>query len=497
MEHSGQFPYTRGIHETMYRGRLWTMRQFSGFATAEETNARYRYLLSQGQTGLSVAFDLPTLMGVDADDPSALGEVGKCGVAVSSLADMETLFDGIPLGDVTVSMTINSPASILWAMYLVVAEKQGVVWEKLSGTLQNDILKEYIAQKEYIYPPRPSMRLVTDSIEFATQHTPRFNPISISGYHIREAGSTAAQELAFTLRDGIEYVDHALARGLAIDAFAPRLSFFFNAHNDFFEEIAKYRAARRMWATILRDRYGARDERSLKMRFHAQTAGCSLMWQQPENNIVRTAIQAMAAVLGGCQSLHTNSLDEAYALPSEHAVTIALRTQQVIAHETGVAAVPDPFGGSAHVEALTDCIEAEAYAYIRRIDEMGGMIAAIERGFPQAEIAQASYDFQKLVESGESVIVGVNKFTQANERPLDILQISPEVERKQRERLAELRRSRDTRRVETALARLKRAAGQQENTMPFLLDAVRAYATVGEICALLKQEFGAYTEPRE
>ncbi len=494
MEQPGQFPYTRGIHPTMYRARLWTMRQFSGFATAEDTNARFRYLLSQGQTGLSVAFDLPTLMGVDADDPSALGEVGKCGVAVSSLADMEILFDGIPLGDVTVSMTINSPASILWAMYLVVAEKQGVDWAKLSGTLQNDILKEYIAQKEYIFPPLPSMRLVTDSIEFATQHTPRFNPISISGYHIREAGSTAAQELAFTLRDGIEYIDHALERGLAIDDFAPRLSFFFNAQNDFFEEIAKYRAARRMWANILRDRYGAKDERSLKLRFHAQTAGCSLTWQQPENNIVRTAIQAMAAVLGGCQSLHTNSLDEAYALPSERAVTIALRTQQVIGHETGVPAVPDPFGGSEYIERLTDRIEAEAYAYIRQIDEMGGMIPAIERGFPQSEIAQASYDFQKSVESGESVIVGVNKFTQTDERPLDILQIEPQVERKQRERLAEVRRRRNQRDVETALARLKRSAGQRENTMPALLEAVRAYVTVGEMCAVLREEFGAYTE---
>lgn len=494
MERPGQFPYTRGIHETMYRGRLWTMRQFSGFATAEETNTRYRYLLSQGQTGLSVAFDLPTLMGVDADDSSALGEVGKCGVAVSSLADMETLFEGIPLGDVTVSMTINSPASILWAIYLVVAEKQGVDWSKLSGTLQNDILKEYIAQKEYIYPPRPSMRLVTDSIEFAVQHTPRFNPISISGYHIREAGSTAAQELAFTLRDGIEYVDHALERGLEIDAFAPRLSFFFNAHNDFFEEIAKYRAARRMWANILRDRYGAKDERSLKLRFHAQTAGCSLTWQQPENNIVRTAIQAMAAVLGGCQSLHTNSLDEAYALPSERAVTIALRTQQVIAHETGIADTPDPFAGSEHVEALTDRLEAEAYDYIRRIDAMGGMIPAIERGFPQSEIAQASYDFQRSVESGESVVVGVNKFVQQDERPIELLQISTEAERKQRDRLGEVRRRRNAQDVETALARLKRAAGQHENTMPFLLEAVRAYATVGEMCAVLKKEFGAYTE---
>src|ERR1700675_4429997 len=379
----GHFPYTRGIHESMYRGKLWTMRQFAGFATAEDTNARYHYLLSQGQAGLSVAFDLPTLMGYDSDHAASQGEVGKCGVAISSLADMETLFRGIPLGDVTVSMTINSPASILWAMYLAVAEQQGVSWDRVSGTLQNDILKEYIAQKEYIYPPRPSMRLVTDSIEFAAKHTPRFNPISISGYHIREAGSTAVQELAFTLRDGIEYVDWALERGLPVDAFAPRLSFFFNAHNDFFEEIAKYRAARKIWATVMRDRYGAKDERSLKLRFHAQTAGCSLTWQQPYNNIVRTTLQALAAVLGGTQSLHTNSLDEAYALPSEHAVTIALRTQQVIAYETGITAEPDPLGGSYFLEKLTLDVEEAANAYIRQIDDMGGMIPAIERGFPQ------------------------------------------------------------------------------------------------------------------
>ncbi|MEI9815286.1 MAG: methylmalonyl-CoA mutase family protein [Acidobacteriota bacterium] len=491
---AGEFPYTRGIHPAMYRERLWTMRQFSGFATAKETNERFRYLLGQGQTGLSVAFDLPTLMGVDADDPSALGEVGKCGVAVSSLADMETLFDGIPLGDVTVSMTINSPASILWAMYLVVAEKQGVDWAALSGTLQNDILKEYIAQKEYLYPPRPSMRLVTDSIEFATQHTPRFNPVSISGYHIREAGSTAAQELAFTLRDGMEYVEHALARGLPIDAFAPRLSFFFNAHNDFFEEIAKYRAARRIWANVMRDRYGASDERSLKLRFHAQTAGCSLTWQQPENNIVRTAIQALAAVMGGCQSLHTNSLDEAFALPSEHAVTIALRTQQVIAYETGVAAEPDPFGGSEFLERLTSEIEATALDYIRRIDEMGGMLPAIERGFPQQEIAQASYDFQRSVERGDSVIVGVNRFTQAEEPPGGLLQISQEVELRQRERLAEMKRNRNESEVSAALGELRRVAETSENTMPPLLKAVRAYATIGEMCAVLKEVFGVYTE---
>src|SRR5277367_3057536 len=379
----GEFPYTRGIHESMYRGKLWTMRQFSGFATPEETNRRYLYLLSQGQNGLSVAFDLPTLMGYDADHPTSEGEVGKCGVLISSLEDMEILFGGIPLGDVTVSMTINSPAPILWAMYLAVGEKQGVDWSRLSGTLQNDILKEYIAQKEYIFPPRPSMRLVTDVIAYSTQRVPRFNPISISRCHIREAGSTAVQEVAFTLRDGIEYVDWALERGLPVDCFAPRLSFFFNAHNDFFEEIAKYRAARKIWAHVMRDRYGAREERSMKLRFHAQTAGCTLTWQQPQNNIVRTAIQAMAAVLGGCQSLHTNSLDEAYALPSEHAVTVALRTQQVIAYESGVTNVPDPLGGSYFIETLTGQIEAAANEYIRNIDQMGGMIPAIERGYPQ------------------------------------------------------------------------------------------------------------------
>jgi methylmalonyl-CoA mutase N-terminal domain/subunit len=490
----GVFPYTRGIHPTMYRGRLWTMRQFSGFATAEETNARYRYLLSQGQTGLSVAFDLPTLMGLDAGDPAALGEVGKCGVAVSSLADMETLFQGIPLGEVTVSMTINSPALILWAMYLAVAEQQGVDWTNLSGTLQNDILKEYIAQKEYIYPPRPSLRLVTDSIEFAAQRTPRFNPISISGYHIREAGSTAVQELAFTLRDGMEYVEHALARGLAIDAFAPRLSFFFNAHNDFFEEIAKFRAARRMWAYILRDRYGAREERSLKLRFHAQTAGCSLTWQQPENNVVRTAIQALAAVLGGCQSLHTNSLDEAYALPSERAVTLALRTQQVIAYETGITAEPDPLGGSYFLERLTCDIEDAAAEYIRRIDAMGGMIPAIERNFPQAEIARASYEYQRAVEQGREIVVGVNRFVEPDEHPPELLQIGEDAARRQKERLAEVRRRRSQAAVDAALARLRRAAEGTDNTMPYILDAVRAYATLGEICGALKDVFGTYAE---
>ena len=494
IEVPGEFPYTRGIHRNMYQGRLWTMRQFSGFATPEETNKRYHYLLAQGQTGLSVAFDLPTLMGYDADHEASLGEVGKCGAAISSLEDMEILLADIPLGKVTVSMTINSPAPILWAMYLAVAEKQGVAWENLSGTLQNDILKEYIAQKEFIFPPRPSMRFVTDSIEYATNHTPRFNPISISGYHIREAGSTAAQELAFTLRDGIEYVDWCLERGLNVDSFAPRLSFFFNAHNNFFEEIAKYRAARRIWALTMRDRYGARDERSWKLRFHAQTAGCSLTWQQPYNNVVRTTIQALAAVLGGAQSLHTNSLDEAYALPSEHAVTLALRTQQVLAYESGIAAAPDPLGGSEYVEALTDEIEQAANEYIRRIDGMGGMIPAIEAGFPQTEIANASYQFQRSVESGESVIVGVNKFEQQDGERIDLLHIDASSQRHQVEKLARLRARRDGVKVAAALNGLRHAASGTENTMPHVLDAVRAYATLGEICDALREVWGSYTE---
>jgi len=490
----GQFPYTRGIHESMYRGKLWTMRQFSGFATPEETNRRYHYLLAQGQTGLSVAFDLPTLMGYDADHMLSEGEVGKCGVAISSLEDMETLFQGIPLGDVTVSMTINSPAAVLWAMYLAVAEKQGVGWERLSGTIQNDILKEYIAQKEYIFPPRPSMRLVTDTIEFSARHTPRFNPISISGYHIREAGSTAAQELAFTLRDGIEYVEWALARGLAVDEFAPRLSFFFNAHSDFFEEIAKYRAARKIWAYTMRDRFGAKDERSLKLRFHAQTAGCSLTWQQPYNNIVRTTLQGMAAVLGGCQSLHTNSLDEAYALPGEHAVTIALRTQQVIAYESGVTGAPDPLGGSYFLERMTLDMEAAAQDYIRRIDEMGGMIAAIEANFPQREIANASYEYQKAVEGRQKIVVGVNAFQSDGEDAIEILQIDQHAQEHQTARLAALREKRDNSRVRASLDALRRAAEGTENTMPSLLDAVRAYATLGEICDALRGVFGSYQE---
>ncbi len=489
----GDFPYTRGIHRDMYRGKLWTMRQFSGFSTPEETNRRYHYLLEQGQTGLSVAFDLPTLMGYDPDHALSEGEVGKCGAPVCSLEDMEILFRGIPLGDVTVSMTINSPAAVLWAMYLAVAEQQGVDWQRLSGTLQNDILKEYIAQKEYIFPPRPSMRLVTDTIEFGTRHTPRFNPVSISGYHIREAGSTAVQELAFTLRDGIEYMDWALERGLAIDEFAPRLSFFFNAHSDFFEEIAKYRAARKIWAHVMRDRYGARDERSHKLRFHAQTAGCSLTWQQPYNNVVRTALQAMAAVLGGAQSLHTNSLDEAYALPGEHAVTIALRTQQVLAYETGVANTPDPLGGSYFLEKLTLETESAAQDYIHRIDGMGGMIPAIEAGFPQSEIAAASYRYQREVESGERVIVGVNRF-QSDDQPIELLQIDESAGRHQCAKLAALRKRRDQRRVQKSLDALKRAAEGTENTMPRILDAVRAYATLGEICDALRGVFGSYQE---
>src|SRR5947207_5198126 len=447
----GEFPYTRGIHRDMYQGKLWTMRQFSGFATPEETNRRYLYLLSQGQTGLSVAFDLPTLMGYDADHAASEGEVGKCGVSISSLEDMEILFRGIPLGDVTVSMTINSPAAVLWAMYLAVAEQQGADWSKLSGTLQNDILKEYIAQKEYIFPPRPSMRLVTDTIEFGARHTPRFNPISISGYHIREAGSTAVQELAFTLRDGFEYVDWALERGLAVDEFAPRLSFFFNAHSDFFEEIAKYRAARKIWALAMRDRYGAKSERSMKLRFHAQTAGCSLTWQQPYNNVVRTSLQAMAAVLGGAQSLHTNSLDEAYALPGEHAVTLALRTQQVIAHESGVTAAPDPLGGSFFLEHLTCASEQAARDYIRRIDETGGMIAAIEQGFPQREIAEASYRYQREVETGDKIIVGVNAFQSSDDEPIEILQIDRTAHERPVSKLAALRKRRDRTQVARSL----------------------------------------------
>jgi methylmalonyl-CoA mutase N-terminal domain/subunit len=477
----------------MYRGRLWSMRQFAGFGTAEDSNARYRYLLAQGQTGLSVAFDLPTLMGYDSDHEMARGEVGKCGVAISSLGDMEALFDQIPLARVTTSMTINSPAAVVWAMYLAVAEKQGADWPAISGTLQNDILKEYIAQKEYIYPPEPSLRLVTDTIEFAAQRTPRFNPISISGYHIREAGSTAIQELAFTLRDGIEYVERALRRGLAVDEFALRLSFFFNAHNDFFEEIAKYRAARRLWYGVMRDRFGAKSERSRALRFHAQTAGCSLTAQQPYNNVVRTALQALAAVLGGTQSLHTNSLDEAWSLPTEAAATLALRTQQIIAHESGAATTADPFGGSYFLETLTGEIEAGARAYIEKIDGMGGMVSAIERGYPQREIADAAYQYQMAVDRKEKIIVGVNEFA-GPESPIEVLTIDESVAARQRDRLRQLRAERSGDEVRRRLDEVKRAAEGSENLMPYLYEAVKAYATLGEICDALRAVFGTYQE---
>jgi len=489
----GSPPYTRGIHPAMYRGRLWTMRQFAGYGTAEDTNRRFRYLLSQGQTGLSVAFDLPTLMGYDSDHSLSEGEVGKCGVAISSLADMETLFEAIPLANVTTSMTINSPAAPIWAMYLAVAEKQGASWGEISGTLQNDILKEYIAQKEYIFPPAPSMRLVTDTIEFASEHTPRFNPVSISGYHIREAGSTAIQELAFTLRDGIEYAESCLARGMEIDKFAPRLSFFFNAHNDFFEEIAKYRAARRLWDKVMRERFGAKNPRSWALRFHAQTAGCSLTAQQPYNNVVRTAIQALAAVLGGTQSLHTNSLDEAWALPTESAATIALRTQQILAYESGVTNTADPFGGSYLVESLTNEVERGAVDYINRIDGLGGMVAAIERGFPQREIADAAYRYQMALDRKEKIVVGVNDYL-TEEEPIEILQIDETVAKRQKERLRRLREERSSREVERHLHALCRAAESQENTMPHLVRAVKAYATLGEICDALRTVFGTYEE---
>jgi methylmalonyl-CoA mutase N-terminal domain/subunit len=489
----GEPPYTRGIHSTMHRGRLWTMRQFAGFGTAEDTNQRFRYLLAQGQTGLSTAFDLPTLMGYDSDHPLSEGEVGKCGVAISSLADMEVLFDKIPLASVTTSMTINSPAAVLWAMYLAVAEKQGADWKKLSGTLQNDILKEYIAQKEYIYPPEPSMRLVIDTFEFAAKNTPKFNPISVSGYHIREAGSTAIQELAFTLRDGMEYVEYGMRRGMDVDQFVPQLSFFFNAHNDFFEEIAKYRAARRIWHKAMVERYGSKNPRSWALRFHTQTAGCSLTAQQPYNNVVRTALQAMAAVLGGTQSLHTNSLDEAWALPTEFAATIALRTQQIIAHETGVTNTVDPLGGSYFVEALTNEVERGAWDYIEKIDVMGGMVPAIERSYPQREIAEASYKYQVAVDKKEKIIVGVNDYV-AQEKPLDILHIDESVARRQTERLSKLRADRSKAEVERRLNALRKAAQGKDNLMPHLFDAVKAYATVGEVCDALREVFGTYEE---
>jgi len=489
----GEPRYTGGIHSTMHRGRLWTMRQFAGFGAAEDTNQRFRYLLAQGQTGLSTAFDLPTLMGYDSDHALSEGEVGKCGVAISSLADMEVLFDKIPLANVTTSMTINSPAAVIWAMYLAVAEKQGADWRKLSGTLQNDILKEYIAQKEYIYPPEPSMRLVIDTFEFGVNNTPKFNPISISGYHIREAGSTAIQELAFTLRDGLEYVEWGMRRGLDLDQFVPQLSFFFNAHSDFFEEIAKYRAARRIWHKAMVERYGSKNPRAWALRFHTQTAGCSLTAQQPYNNVVRTALQALAAVLGGTQSLHTNSLDEAWALPTEFAATIALRTQQIIAHETGVTNTVDPFGGSYFVETLTNEIERGAWDYIDRIDAMGGMVAAIERSYPQREIAEASYRYQMALDKKEKIMVGVNDFV-SEEKPLDTLQIDESVAHRQAERLSKLRTARSKEEVTRRLNALRTAAEGKDNLMPFILDAVKSYATLGEICDAMRDVFGTYEE---
>jgi len=490
----GVFPYTRGIHPTGYRGKLWTMRQFAGFGTPEDTNARYKTLLKAGGTGLSVAFDLPTLMGRDPDHELSLGEVGKCGVSIMSLADMETLFDGIRLGDITTSMTINSPAAMIFAMYLVVAEKQGADWKKISGTIQNDILKEFIAQKEYIFPPRPSMRLITDIFGFCSEQVPKWNTISVSGYHIREAGATAVQELAFTLRDGLEYVQWGVDAGLDVDAFVPQISFFFNAHSDFFEELAKYRAARSLWAHAMRDRFHARNERSWKLRFHSQTAGVSLTAQQPYNNVVRTALQALSAVLGGTNSLHTNSLDEALALPTAEAATLALRTQQIIAHESGVANVVDPLGGSYFVERLTRDMEDGARAYFKTIDAMGGMVEAIERGFPQQEIAESSYRFQQSFERKEKIMVGVNAFVQQDDPPIEILYIDESTADTQLAKLEALKKTRNHDAVAQALDSLRAAARTTENLMPRIIDAVRAYATVGEMCDALREVWGEYEE---
>jgi methylmalonyl-CoA mutase, N-terminal domain len=491
----GEYPFTRGVHPTLYRSKLWTMRMFAGFGTAEETNARFKYLLDQGQTGLSIAFDLATLMGYDTDQPEALGEFGKCGVAVSSLKDMEILLDGIPLDKVSTSMTINSPAAIIWAMYIAAAENKGIRSDQLRGTIQNDILKEFIAQKEYIFPPEPSMRLVVDTMEFGSQKVPQWNTISISGYHIREAGSTAAQELAFTLGDGLEYVRWGIARGMAVDEFAPRLSFFFNAHNDFFEEIAKYRAARRIWAREMRETFGAKNPRSWLLRFHTQTAGVSLTAQQPENNVVRVAIQALAAVLGGTQSLHTNSLDEALALPSEHAVTIALRTQQIIAEESGVANTVDPLGGSFFVEAQTDRIEKQAYDYFRRVEELGGVIPAIEKGFFQSEISDAAYRYQREIDRGVRKIVGVNAYAENKPLTIPILEMDPKGYERQVNRLQTLRQTRDNGRVGQALDHLRIALQGTENAMPCLMECVHAYATLGEIIQVMKEVLGVYEEP--
>jgi len=490
----GQYPFTRGVHPTMYRGRLWTMRMFAGFGSAEETNARYKYLLTHGETGLSVAFDFPTLYGYDTDHPLAEGEFGKCGVAVSSLPDMEVLFADIPVDEITTSMTINGPAAVIWAMYIAAAEKRGIPMAKLGGTIQNDILKEYIAQKSWLFPPAPSMRLIVDTFEFGTRHLPRWNTISISGYHIREAGSTAAQELAFTLADGMAYVQAAVARGLDVDSFAPRLSFFFNAHNDLFEEVAKYRAARRIWAREMKERFKARDPRSWWLRFHTQTAGCSLTAQQPENNVVRTTIQALAAVLGGTQSLHTNSMDEALALPSELAARIALRTQQILAHESGVANSADPLGGSYLVEAMTNRLEAQAYQYFERIESLGGVIPAIEQGFFQREIAASSYRYQREIEDRRRTIVGVNDYVLEEPLTIPLLKMDPEGERRQRARLTKIRAERDKELLQRRLDGLRQAAQGSENVMPHILGAVRAYGTLGEICDVLREVFGEYRE---
>jgi methylmalonyl-CoA mutase N-terminal domain/subunit len=491
----GEYPYTRGVHATMHRGRLWTMRMFGGFGSAEETNARYKYLLDHGETGLSVAFDMPTLMGYDPDAPEAAGEFGKCGVAVSSLADMEILLDGLPVDEITTSMTINSPAAVIWAMYIAAAEKRGIPMSALGGTIQNDILKEYIAQKEYIFPPEPSMRLVVDTFEFGAKHLPKWNTISISGYHIREAGATAAQELAFTLADGLEYVRWGVKRGLNVDEFAPRLSFFFNSHNDFFEEIAKFRAARRIWAREMHDTFGAKNPRSWWLRFHTQTAGCSLTAQQPENNVVRTAIQALAAVLGGTQSLHTNSMDEALALPSEKAVRVALRTQQIIAHESGVTNTIDPLAGSYFVESMTHRMEAQVYDYFRKIEALGGVIPAIEAGFFQREIAEAAFRYQRETDASQRVIVGVNDYVTEEPLTIPILEMDPGGERRQMERLNRVRHERDNQAVEERLAALEDAARSDANLMYPILDAVRVYATLGEITGVFRRVFGEYREP--
>jgi len=490
-----QYPFTRGIQPTMYRGRLWTMRMFAGLGSAKDTNERFHLLVNEGQTGLSTAFDMPTLMGYDTDSPKSRGECGRCGVAIDTLKDMEILFDGLPIDKITTSMTINPPAAVMWAMYIAVAEKRGIPREIIGGTIQNDMLKEFIAQKTFMCPPKPSMRLITDTVEFGTKEVPRWNPISISGYHIREAGSTAVQELAFTLADGIAYVEAALERGLAVDSFAPRLSFFFNSHLDFFEEIAKYRAARRMWAKIMAERFKAKDQRSMWLRFHTQTAGCSLTAQQPYNNVIRTALEALAAVLGGTQSLHTNSLDEVLALPTEEAATIALRTQQIIAEESGVTNTIDPLGGSFYVERLTRDMEEEAFEYIKKIDDMGGMVAAIERNYPQLEIADAAYKYQKQIDSKEKTVVGVNKYMTEEELPVEILQIEAELEEKQIQWTNQVKETRNNKKVKDALEKLGESAQRDDNLMHPIIDAVKAYATEQEICDVFREVFGVYRDP--